>query len=627
MTAAAADLVVTAVDTPDQSFSGEAAAIQWTVRNDGAAAWPGTRYWIDRVSITPDPVFDPNRTLAVQNFTVSLEQPLGSGESYTRSGDIPLPRGIDGPFYVHVQTDIGGTVSPVHFPDNHRSRQSFGTHMYEISGNNRGTQPIQVSYREPDLVVSDVGVPAAPPGSGETFSVNWKVTNEGGRATREFVWYDRIYLSLDPSLDEDDQVIGSHRHRAMLEPGQAYTRTEDVTLPEGIQGEFYVLVFTDSNVTGSRPPAEAGVELESNISAPDGPLNLVMGRVPEFGNEGNNIAAVPITVVLAPASDLRVTQLSAPERAVSGQMFDLTYTVTNTGSDTPVKQSAWDDLFYLSRDEFLDLRSDRFLGFHRHSGGLAAGAGYDVSRTLDVPRGLTGSFYVFVVTDPLGSGRPRGDVFEGADELNNATAGAVPMILEQPPPSDLQIEQIVIPSAAQSGDPITVRWTVSNRGDAAAEGTWSDTAYLSKTRSGTSATSRWAGFRLPAHSNRASTESHPARTRPPSTRPCRRPSPGCTASSCAATFSTRFMRRRAKPTTAPPRPIHSASQWIPSSSVSPCRPPSAPGKSACSSSRRTSVRHSGFVYPQTRRRRPTKCSSASPMFPRGSCSMPPPKGR
>jgi hypothetical protein len=39
----------------------------------------------------------------------------------------------------------------------------------------------------------------------------------------------------------------------------------------------------------------------------------------------------------------------------------VTYTVTNRGGDTPATQSTWDDLIYLSRDRFLDLRADRFL--------------------------------------------------------------------------------------------------------------------------------------------------------------------------------------------------------------------------------------------------------------------------
>ena len=38
---APADLRVTAVVTPSESFSGERALVQWTVQNTGAAVWSG----------------------------------------------------------------------------------------------------------------------------------------------------------------------------------------------------------------------------------------------------------------------------------------------------------------------------------------------------------------------------------------------------------------------------------------------------------------------------------------------------------------------------------------------------------------------------------------------------------
>jgi len=42
--------------------------------------------------------------------------------------------------------------------------------------------------------------------------------------------------------------------------------------------------------------------------------------------------------------------------------------------------------------------------------------------TLKTPRNLTGPWYVFVLTDPPTQTSPRGAVFEGNAELNNATA-------------------------------------------------------------------------------------------------------------------------------------------------------------------------------------------------------------
>ena len=47
--------------------------------------------------------------------------------------------------------------------------------------------------------------------------------------------------------------------------------------------------------------------------------------------------------------------------------------MTNLGGDTVPTQPKWDDLIYLSRDEFLDLRADRYMGMNVHTDGLAAG--------------------------------------------------------------------------------------------------------------------------------------------------------------------------------------------------------------------------------------------------------------
>src|SRR5262249_55511493 len=151
----------------------------------------------------------------------------------------------------------------------------------------------------------------------------------------------------------------------------------NVILPDGISGQFHILVFTDSNFTIDR------------FDAPP------MGRVEEFRDEGNNISATPLTVLLANPPDLQITDISVPEKATSGQSFYLTYTVTNVGAgNTPPRQAQWDDLIYLSRDPHLDLQSDRFLGFERHTGGLVAGGSYEVTKTLHLPRDLTGPFYV-----------------------------------------------------------------------------------------------------------------------------------------------------------------------------------------------------------------------------------------
>src|SRR3546814_2048308 len=54
------------------------------------------------------------------------------------------------------------------------------------------------------------------------------------------------------------------------------------------------------------------------------------------------------------------------------------------------------------------------------------------------------------------------------------------MIFELPPPTDIEVRDIVIPGDRQSGDPVTVSWTVRNISDVIASGSWTDAVYLSR---------------------------------------------------------------------------------------------------------------------------------------------------
>ncbi|MFM6406127.1 MAG: CARDB domain-containing protein, partial [Microcystis sp.] len=344
---------------------------------------------------------------------------------------------------------------------------------------NIGSLVTPIIYREPNLQVTQIIVPGETPKSGQTIPVKWTVTNLGNRDTRQTQWIDRVYLSSDPSLDGSDRNLGEFWRGSKLAAGDSYQGSLNVTLPDGIEGNFYILVFSDSNISNARPvPYQYEYDWRSGIDFSYSPYRE-LARVPEFRDEGNNITAVPLPINLAVPPDLQVTTINIPERVITGQSFNVTYTVSNKGEgDTPIRQSNWTDLIYLSRDPFLDLQSDRYLGYEDHTGGLQAGNSYSITKTFRAPSDLTGPFYVFVVTDSPRD-NIRGKVFEGNQEGNNATPSSQPLILQLPPPSDLQVENITLPSLAQSGEPITIEWTVNNKGEYKAEGEWTDAVYLS----------------------------------------------------------------------------------------------------------------------------------------------------
>ncbi|MFZ9394392.1 MAG: CARDB domain-containing protein, partial [Ilumatobacteraceae bacterium] len=190
-----ADLVVTAVSAPTQNFSGEKTTITWTVRNDGSAVWAGTRLWTDTVWISPDPVFIPERATRIGAASQPAGSGLGSGQSYTATADVVLPRGIGGDYFIYIIADDSWPEE--NSGENWRSYAYYGTHVFEdgATANNLGQGTIPVTYREPDLTIRNLTIPPGELLSGQTITVNFDVVNLGTRDTREGRWYDRLYLS------------------------------------------------------------------------------------------------------------------------------------------------------------------------------------------------------------------------------------------------------------------------------------------------------------------------------------------------------------------------------------------------------------------------------------------------
>ncbi len=106
VTNAPADLVVDSITVPKTSYSGETIPVKWTVTNQGSPMWSGTKYWYDRVWLSPDPTFISSRATELGRFIHSPESPLGEGDSYTQTQELSLPPGIDGEYYIYVEPDL-----------------------------------------------------------------------------------------------------------------------------------------------------------------------------------------------------------------------------------------------------------------------------------------------------------------------------------------------------------------------------------------------------------------------------------------------------------------------------------------------------------------------------------------
>ena len=443
-----ADLKVTSVTLPATAYSGEAITLSWTVTNIGAwDVYKGTERWTDYVYVSPDPVFIFDRAQCVGSVvrvspslgSETPASPLAAGGSYTASLTVNLPVGAEGKRYVYIFTDRdpavedywGGTdaLTYLAFPDwptDIRNRVYEGP--ADAKQNNVASAEMSVVYREPDLRVKpgSLVIPAGAT-SGETISISWVVKNVGGRATRGDLWYDRIYISQDGSIDLYDLMIGEQRHKGVLDANGEYTVSTTVRLPDDIQGSFHILVYIDSPygqseyISWAMPYPQTTGEYRIQAPRPASAWNM-MGQVKEFQNEADNIIDNSLAITLVATPDLQVTAITPPaEHAITGRQFGVSYTVTNLSSGAvPDRQNLWTDYIFLSRDKYLDVKSDHFLGQVSHDGALPGNGHYDVASTFLVPRGLLGTYYILVLTDVPNATHPYGFVYEGSKEGNNA---------------------------------------------------------------------------------------------------------------------------------------------------------------------------------------------------------------
>ena len=153
---------------------------------------------------------------------------VGSGESYTVSQNLTLPRFPLGDQFLIFRTDaLNGQL--------------------ETDETNNTRVAVPILLRAPDLTISDIQVPTEAI-SGQAFNVSWTVTNSGDAAVSN--WSDRVFLSVDQGIG-GDLIVGDFAFNGTLQPGQSVTRTQGVVPPISLSGERYVVVMADA--TDQRP--------------------------------------------------------------------------------------------------------------------------------------------------------------------------------------------------------------------------------------------------------------------------------------------------------------------------------------------------------------------------------------
>lgn len=422
------DLQITNITAPPTAFFGQQIQVQWTVTNNGAGPTnsPG---WRDQVLIGPNPNLN-GATFLADSANVSY---LAVGESYAATANVQIPRGFTGTYYFIIRTDVNNSVNE------------------ENENNNTSTQAVIINIPPiPDLRASVVQAPDTG-FAGAPISVSWTVTNNGDGAVplTETTWYDAVYISRDTTLDGNDQVLGYRTHTGSLAPGASYTVTDfSVNLPANTIGDYYVFVVTDT-----------------------------FGAVYEYTNENNNFdydriePGSPMTVNAAPP-DLRISSsISSPDTAVSGSVISTSFTVNNQGAFDA--NGTWRETIWLSADATFDPQTDTLLGSVPRTN-LGAGQSYTAAINASIPTCISGTFYLFAVTDYYNNIFEFDPNFNA--EANNVSAPRQISITNSAP--DLIVSAINVPPTVINGS-MPVSWTVRNQGlGATVQTSWADRIYL-----------------------------------------------------------------------------------------------------------------------------------------------------
>lgn len=416
------DLQVTAVSHTPVSGPGTTVSVTWTVANAGTGA--ASRTWRDRVVL-----------VSQSGYSTSLlgnvdQEPLAAGSSVTRTESFTLPSFMNGEYRIVVITDNGNAI------------QECGA---AESNNETASAPFSVTNDLPDLVVDSTTVPTTPIVAGSQISVEWAVRNVGGNLGTNSGWRDLVYLSTDQSLSRSDRLVSTTDIQQPVASGQVYSRQVDVPIGNTAAGTYYLLFFTDGRANVYEGPNSSPFE-------------------------SNNLTASAAITITSPGVDLQATVNSVTAPTYSGRSVNVEWTVTNTG-DTETLGNNWYDTLYLSRDSVID-SSDRVLGRITRNGAVPASGSYTRNESVRIPSGLTGDYRILVRTD-------GGEAIAESNDGNNLSA-PFPVLLELPPPADLNITNITIPASSSPGSSALFQWTIQNSGDFPAVGPWRDTIYLSR---------------------------------------------------------------------------------------------------------------------------------------------------
>ncbi|MBK8450247.1 MAG: hypothetical protein IPL42_09610 [Saprospiraceae bacterium] len=350
------DLIVENIQPAASGFSGQPFTVNWTVKNIGAGATLNQQ-WNDRVYISIDNILDLGSDISLGAVSNPTELPIN--DSYEQTATFTLPQGINNNYYVFVVTNSYNQLLESNYNNN--------------TGISSSTSVIHLTP-PPDLVVNSV-IPPNFAFSGQPFSFTRQVTNAGIGSTIVSDWSDNVYLSQDANGDLNGAIyLGAYSHNGVLDPGNIYSKSQTVNLPNGISGKYYLYVTTD-----------------------------IYNQVYEHALEGNNQRrSDSIIITLTPPADLIAKDIIIPPQANNKENIIISWKIENQGGSS-TQNNSWVDNIYISKLPAFNPDSSILLSSFQNVSTLDAGLEYSNQKTVSIPGNITGHWFIYIKADATNS--------------------------------------------------------------------------------------------------------------------------------------------------------------------------------------------------------------------------------
>ncbi|WP_455587457.1 CARDB domain-containing protein [Bacteroides sp.] len=240
------DLSPTQLGTDEILTVGRPMKIVYTIANSGENATRQDK-WSDTYYLSTSATLNPDTDIKLGSKThVGYLEP---GKSYNSEVQFTIPQGTVGNYMLYVVTDASNAV--------YESNENNNSKCIPVYVNSQSDHPA-------DLVISNVSAPSHLK-AGQNTAIEYTISNTG-EFTANGELNDAIYLSKDNKWDANDIMVGIVKGEVTIHPGASVTRSATGRIVNVTEGDYYVIVRTNSTRTLAEQDMENNTAVQKSPS-------------------------------------------------------------------------------------------------------------------------------------------------------------------------------------------------------------------------------------------------------------------------------------------------------------------------------------------------------------------------